>query len=263
MYKVDLNSDLGESFGAYKIGLDEEVLKYISSANIACGFHAGDPSHMEKTVQLAKKNGVKIGAHPGFLDLIGFGRREMKITKQEAKDYTKYQLGALMAFASSNGCNIQHVKPHGALYNMAAKDKELAMGICEAIYEVNKDIILLGLYNSEMINSAKEIGLRFANEVFADRAYDNNGFLVPRNVEGAVIHDTKHAIDRVVRMVKEGTVETLTGEVIHIKADSICVHGDNPKAIEFVKEIRKRFELESIEVCPLENIEVCSSENIV
>lgn len=129
-----------------------------------------------KTVQLAKKNGVKIGAHPGFLDLIGFGRREMKITKQEAKDYTKYQLGALTAFASSNGCNIQHVKPHGALYNMAAKDKELAMGICEAIYEVDKDIILLGLYNSEMINSAKEIGLRFANEVFADRAYDNNGF---------------------------------------------------------------------------------------
>ncbi|MCC0636889.1 MULTISPECIES: LamB/YcsF family protein [unclassified Clostridioides] len=261
MYKVDLNSDLGESFGTYKIGLDEEVLKYISSANIACGFHAGDPSHMDKTVKLAKENGVKIGAHPGFLDLIGFGRREMKITKQEAKDYTKYQLGALMAFATSNECNIQHVKPHGALYNMAAKDKNLAMAICEAIYEVNKDITLLGLYNSEMINSAKEVGLKFANEVFADRAYDSNGFLVPRNVEGAVIHDTKTAIDRVVKMVKEGTVETITGEIIHIKADSICVHGDNPKAIEFVKEIRKRFELESIEVCPLENMEVCSSED--
>ncbi|HSQ87952.1 5-oxoprolinase subunit PxpA [Romboutsia sp.] len=254
MYKVDINSDLGESFGAYKIGMDEQILKYISSANIACGFHAGDPLNMAHIVNLCKLNDVKIGAHPGLLDLIGFGRREIKITKQEAKDYTKYQLGALMGFAIASEDKVSHVKPHGALYNMATKDENLAMGICEAIYEIDKDIILLGLYNSKLIECAKKIGLRYASEVFADRAYDKDGFLVPRNISGSVIHDTNLVINRVVRMVKDKVVDTIDGKQMTIQADSICVHGDNPNALEFVKQIRKRLEDENINICCIEEV---------
>ena len=174
MYKVDLNCDLGESFGRYKLGLDEEVIKYVSSANIACGFHASDPVVMEKTVALAKSKNVSIGAHPGYLDLIGFGRRNMDISEEEAKAYTKYQIGALYSFCKSAGVELKHVKPHGALYNMAAKDYKLARAICEAIYEFDKDIILLGLANSKLIEAAKDLNLRYANEVFADRAYEED-----------------------------------------------------------------------------------------
>jgi UPF0271 protein len=248
---VDINSDLGESFGVYKIGMDEQILKYISSANIACGFHAGDPLNMAKIVDLCKLNDVKIGAHPGLLDLIGFGRREIKITKQEAKDYTKYQLGALMGFAVASGDKVSHVKPHGALYNMAARDKDLAMGIAEAIYEVDRSIILLGLANSEMINAGKKIGLHVANEVFADRAYNRDGSLVSRSLPGSVIHDSDIAISRVIRMIKEGKVETIDGTDINISADSICVHGDNPNALEFVKKIHETLKRENIEISRL------------
>ncbi len=248
MYKVDLNSDVGESFGNYKLGLDEEVIKYISSANIACGWHAGDAMVMDKTVKLAIEENVAIGAHPGFPDLMGFGRRDLKVTKQEAKNYIKYQVGALWAFAQSHGVKLQHVKPHGGFYNMAAKDKELSMAIAEAIYEVDKDLILMGLANSEMIKAGKEVGLKVANEVFADRAYNADGTLVSRTKEGSMIHDTELAISRVVRMVKEGKVTAITGEDIDIKADSICVHGDNPQAVEFVKLIRKALEDEGVQI---------------
>ena len=248
MYKVDLNSDIGESFGDYKIGLDEEVVKHISSANIACGWHAGDPMVMAKTVKLAIKENVAIGAHPGYQDVMGFGRREMKITKEEAKNYVKYQIGALWAFAESNGVKLQHVKPHGGLYNMAANDAELASAIAEAVYEVDKDLILVGLANSELTKAGKKIGLKVANEVFADRAYNPDGSLVSRKKEGSMIHDTNLAISRVLRMVKEGKVETITGEDIDIQADSICVHGDNPKAVDFVNEIRETMEREGISV---------------
>jgi len=253
MYKVDLNSDIGESFGDYKLGLDEEVVKYISSANIACGFHAGDPMVMAKTVKLAVNENVSIGAHPGYQDLMGFGRREMKITKEEAKNYVKYQLGALWAFAESNGVNLQHVKPHGGLYNMAAKDAELAMAIAEAVYEVDKDLILVGLANSELTKAGKQVGLKVANEVFADRAYNPDGTLVSRKKEGSMIHDTDLAISRVLRMVKEGKVEAITGEDIDIQADSICVHGDNPKAVDFVNQIRKALENEGITVMAMKD----------
>lgn len=246
MYKVDLNSDLGESFGSYKIGMDEEILNHITSANIACGFHAGDPIHMDKTTKIAVKNNVKLGAHPGFMDLMGFGRREIKISKEEAKAYIKYQLGALNAFATSKGEKIQHVKAHGALYNMAAKDYELALAIAEAVYEVDKDIILLGLANSSMIDAGKEVGLKVASEVFADRAYNGDGTLVSRSIEGSVIHDTDLIIKRVIKMVKENKVESIDGKYIDIKADSICVHGDNPKAIEFVKNIKEALLKEGI-----------------
>lgn len=249
MYKVDLNSDLGESFGCYKIGMDEEVLKHITSANIACGFHAGDPIQMDKTVKLAMKNNVQIGAHPGFMDVIGFGRREMKISKDEIKAYVKYQLGALNSFVISNGAKIQHVKAHGALYNMAAKDYEISLSIAQAVYEVDKNIILLGLANSSIIDAGKDVGLRVANEVFADRAYNSDGTLVSRSLEGSIIYDTNIAIKRVIKMVKENKVEDINGKDIDIKADSICVHGDNPKAIEFVKNIKSELIKEDINIC--------------
>ncbi|TCO71490.1 LamB/YcsF family protein [Marinisporobacter balticus] len=253
MYKVDLNSDLGESFGSYKIGLDEEVIKYVTSANVACGWHAGDPLVMEKTINLAKERGVGIGAHPGYLDLMGFGRRNVAVTPKEVKVYIQYQLGALMAFAKANGEKVKHVKPHGAMYNMAAKDKSLAKAIAEAVYEVDQEIILMGLANSEMIKAGKEVGLKVANEVFADRAYNPDATLVARKLEGAVIHDADLAIARVVKMVKEGTVTAINGEEIKIKADSICVHGDNPEAVEFVRKIRLKLEEEGVEVTALSN----------
>ena len=246
MYSVDLNSDLGESFGNYKLGMDEEILKYVSSANIACGWHAGDAVVMENTVSLAKANGVAVGAHPGFPDLVGFGRRNMVETAEEAKAYTKYQLGALLAFTQSYGLKIQHVKPHGAFYNMAAVDEKLAAAICEGVYDVDKTIILMGLAGSKMITAAENVGLKAASEVFADRAYNDDGTLVSRKLPGAVIKDKDLAISRTVRMVKEGKVTSINGNDIEIKADSICVHGDNPKALEFVRNIRETLEREGI-----------------
>ena len=248
MFRVDLNSDLGESFGNYKLGMDEEILKYVSSANVACGWHAGDPLVMEETVALAKKSGVAVGAHPGFPDLMGFGRRNMAVTPEEAKAYIKYQLGALYALTQSQGVKIQHVKPHGALYNMAAVDEKLARAMCEAVYEVDKDIIFMGLAGSKMIDAAKEVGLKAASEVFADRAYNDDGTLVSRKLPGAVIKDKELAIRRVVRMVKEGKVESINGKDISIQADSICVHGDNPKALEFVRNIRETLQSEGVEI---------------
>lgn len=249
MKAVDINSDIGESFGNYKLGMDEEVLKYITSANIACGFHAGDSLVMEKTVKNAIQNGVSIGAHPGYPDLEGFGRRNIAATEEEVYSYVKYQLGALMAFAKSNGTSVSHLKPHGAMYNMAAVDYNLARGIARAVNDVDKDVILVGLANSYMIKAGEDLGLKTANEVFADRAYNDDGTLVSRKLEGAVIKDESVAIERVVRMVREGKVTSITGKDIDIKADTICVHGDNPKAVEFVKRIKEKLEEESLQVC--------------
>jgi UPF0271 protein len=253
MYKVDLNSDIGESFGAYKLGLDQEIVKHVSSVNIACGWHAGDPLVMEKTVGYAVEHKVAIGAHPGFPDLLGFGRRNMAVSPAETKAYVKYQIGALWAFTESKGVKLQHVKPHGALYNMAAKDKILAKAIAEAIFEVDEELILVGLANSELIKAGEKIGLKVANEVFADRAYNPDGTLVSRTKEGAVIHDADLAISRVVRMVKEGKVEAITGEDVEIRADSICVHGDNPEAVGFVEVIRKTLESQNVQVLSIKD----------
>ncbi|MDK2785178.1 MAG: 5-oxoprolinase (ATP-hydrolyzing) subunit, partial [Bacillota bacterium] len=238
MVRVDLNSDVGESFGAYKLGLDAEVLKHVTSANIACGFHAGDPMVMAKTVALAVENGVGIGAHPGYPDLQGFGRRNMNLTPEEVKNFVIYQVGALAAFARAAGRPLQHVKAHGALYNMAAKDAKLARAIAEGVKAVAPDAILLALAGSEMVKAAREVGLKVAQEVFADRAYNPDGTLVPRSQPGSMIHDPEVAIPRAVRMVTEGKVTAITGEEIPIQADSICVHGDNPEAIAFVARIR-------------------------
>jgi len=248
MLRVDLNSDLGESFGAYTIGMDSEVLKYISSANIACGWHAGDSMVMAKTVKLAKENNVKIGAHPGYPDLVAFGRRNMSVTPEELKTYVKYQVGALMAFVKAEGLILQHVKPHGAMYNMAGKDYKLALAIAEAIKEVDDQLIFMALANSEMIRAGKDVGLRVCNEVFADRAYNEDGSLVARSLAGAVIHDKEIAIQRVVKMVKEGKVTTITGKDIEINAESICIHGDNPEALIFAKNIKEALEKEGVEI---------------
>lgn len=248
MYKVDLNCDLGESFGNYKIGCDEEVIKYISSANIACGFHASDPIVMSNTVKLAKEYGVSVGAHPGFQDLAGFGRRNMDISYDEAKAIIQYQIGALDAFCKANGIRMKHVKPHGALYNMAAKDINLALAICEGIKQVDPDLILLALSGSQMIEAAKLTGIKSVSEVFADRAYKEDGSLVERKIEGSVITDKKVAINRVIRMIKEQKVTAINGADIPICAESICVHGDNIKALEFVKEITESLKKENIKI---------------
>ena len=254
MYRVDLNSDLGEAFGPYSIGMDKEITDFVSSANIGCGWHGGDPLVMDETVKLCKEKGVAVGAHPGFYDLMGFGRRNMAVSPKEAKAYLKYQLGALWAFGLSNGVNIQHVKPHGALYNMAAKDMDLAKALAEAVYEVSPKLIFLGLANSCMITAAKECGLPVASEVFADRAYNSDGTLVARTKPGAIIHDTDLCIARVIRMVKENKVEAITGEDVNLKPDSICVHGDTPKAVEFVRAIREAFAEHGVDVVNLHSL---------
>ena len=246
--KIDLNCDLGESFGNYKIGMDEEVIKYISSANIACGFHASDPLVMAKTVSLAKENGVSIGAHPGYPDLVGFGRRNMNVAPEELKAMVQYQIGALNAFCKAAGVKMNHVKPHGAMYNMAAKDEKLALAIAEGIAEVDDSLILLGLSGSQLLKAAATVGLKCANEVFADRAYEEDGFLVARTKAGAVITNEEEVIERVIKMIKEHKVKAISGKEIEIKPDSICVHGDNPKALNFVKVIRERLIKENIKI---------------
>jgi len=254
VYRVDLNSDLGESFGAYKMGCDELVMPLVSSANVACGFHASDPLVMEKTVAMAAESGIAIGAHPGYPDLMGFGRRNMTVSAEEAKAYVKYQLGALDAFCRGKGVSLQHVKPHGALYNMAGKDYNLAKAICEAVAEYDEKLIVLALSGSELVKAAKDMGLRVASEVFADRAYEEDGSLVNRKKPGAMIEDEELAVSRVIRMIKEQTVTAITGKDIAIKADSICVHGDGPKALAFVEKIRTALSEEGIEITPIKEI---------
>ena len=248
MLKIDLNCDLGESFGNFKIGMDEEVIKYVSSANIACGFHASDPLVMEKTVLMAKNAGVAVGAHPGFPDLVGFGRRNMNVSVSELKAMVLYQLGALDAFCRKNKIKMQHVKPHGAMYNMAAKDEKFALAIAEAVAEFDSSLILLGLSGSQMLAAAQKVGLPFKKEVFADRAYEEDGSLVARTKPGAMIEDESEAIERLITMIRYGKVRAITGKEISVEPDSVCVHGDNPKALDFVIRIKNRLTEEGITV---------------
>ena len=228
MPSIDLNCDLGESFGAYTIGMDAEILPYVTSANIACGFHAGDPSVMQKSVLLCKKYGVQVGAHPGLPDLQGFGRRRMAISPAEAEADVMYQIGALKAFCDAAGVPLHHVKPHGALYNMAARDPVLAAA---------PGAVLLALSGSEMVKAANAIGLPVASEVFADRGYQADGSLVPRGAPGAMIENEDTAIARVLQMAAQGTVQADDGSTVTLQADSVCVHGDGPKALAFVQKI--------------------------
>ena len=251
MYTIDLNCDLGESYGAYRLGMDEEIIPLISSANVACGLHAGDFNTMAKTVKLCGENGISMGAHPGFPDLQGFGRRNMNLSLAEVRNLITYQVGALAAFCRSAGVRLRHVKPHGALYNMAAKNAELAKAICQGIYSFDTSLILLGLSGSEMLKQAKEIGLPYAAEVFADRAYEDDGTLVARSKPGAMITDEDEAVRRVIRMILEHKVTSISGKEIEICPDSVCVHGDSPKALLFVNKIRSALEAEGIAIQPL------------
>ncbi|WP_105978395.1 5-oxoprolinase subunit PxpA [Staphylococcus simulans] len=249
--KIDLNCDLGEAFGNYSFGGDHQIIPLITSANIACGFHAGDENVMYETVKLAKENGVGIGAHPGFHDIQGFGRRNMDLTPDEIYTLVAYQIGALSAFCRIHDVKINHVKPHGALYNMGARDKDIAHAIAQAVYDVDPSLILVGLSNTLLVSEAEAVGLKAANEVFADRRYEENGQLVSRKEADAVLTDTDEAIEQVVKMVKENKVIAKTGKEIELKADTICVHGDGVHALEFVSKIRERLTKEGISITKL------------
>lgn len=249
--KIDLNCDLGEAFGNYSFGGDYQIIPLITSANIACGFHAGDENVMYETVKLAKENGVGIGAHPGFHDIQGFGRRNMDLSPDEIYTLVAYQIGALSAFCRIHDVKINHVKPHGALYNMGARDKDIAHAIAQAVYDVDPSLILVGLSNTLLVSEAEAVGLKAANEVFADRRYEENGQLVSRKEADAVLTDTDEAIEQVVKMVKENKVIAKTGKEIELKADTICVHGDGAHALEFVSKIRERLTKEGISITKL------------
>jgi UPF0271 protein len=254
--QIDINSDVGESFGIYKLGLDEEVIPHITSANIACGFHAGDPGVMRKTVVLAKRHGVEVGAHPGFPDLIGFGRRNVDATLEEIQDYVLYQTGALMGFAQSQGVRLQHVKAHGSLYNMAVANSRIWETMAEAVAKVDRDIILVVLACSKresLLDIGKRHAIRIAFEAFPDRAYNKDGSLVSRREKGAVIHDHEIVAKRGLRMALEGKVVALDGTEIELKADTLCVHGDNPAAVDMVKKIRQELKDAGVAVTPMKN----------
>lgn len=245
---IDINCDMGESFGRYTCGMDSDVLPLITTANIACGFHASDPVVMNRTVAAAAENHVRIGAHTGFPDLEGFGRRPMTLTSTQIQADTEYQIGALWAFARAYGIRVTHVKPHGALYNIAVKDERTAQAICDGIAAIDPSLILLAPAASEMTLCAHKDGLSTAGEVFADRAYMEDGSLVPRSMEGAMITDADEAARRVLRMIEEGTVTAITGNDIPVTADSVCIHGDSPSAVSFARRIVTALKKDGIEI---------------
>lgn len=248
MANIDINCDMGEAFGNYPMPNDEILFKYISSANIACSFHAGDPKVMQDTVALAIQNNVAIGAHPGLPDLQGFGRREMKISPKEAYQITIYQIGALSGFVKAAHAKLNHVKPHGALYNMAARDVKLAQAIVDAIHDFDPSLILYGLAGSEMINAASKIGLKSASEVFADRTYQDDGSLTPRSLANALITNEKDSLAQVLKMINQQQVISVNQKVISLKADTLCIHGDGEHAVEFAKTIHQTLKNEGITI---------------
>jgi UPF0271 protein len=248
--RVDLNCDMGESFGAWSTGADAEVLEHVTSANIACGFHAGDPAVMHRTVAAALGRGVAVGAHPSLPDLQGFGRRIMSITPDEAYDLVLYQIGALAGFCHALGGRLSHVKAHGALYNMAAKDAVLADAIASATRDFDPSLVLFGLAGGELVRAGRRAGLRVANEVFADRTYQPDGALTPRNKPYAMIHDLPMALGQVERMMRDGTVLALDGSEVAVEPETICVHGDEPGAAIFARELRALLNRIGVSVCP-------------
>jgi UPF0271 protein len=242
MLSIDLNCDMGEGFSVYSIGNDAQVMPFITSANVACGFHASDPSNIWKTVKLAAKHGVGIGAHPSYPDLVGFGRRAMDATLDEISADVTYQIGALSAFCHSEGVRLRHVKAHGAMYNKAVDALPVAKAIAQAIKAVDPELVMVCLSNSAMVTAAKEVGVPYVEEVFADRAYTREGKLVPRSREGAVLHDPEIIAQRVLKMVRDKTVISIDGAEIPLEAETICVHGDSAGAFEMIKAIRKKLE---------------------
>jgi len=250
MPRIDLNCDMGESFGPWRMGNDEAVLEHVTSANVACGMHAGDPRTMRVTVEAARARGVAVGAHPGFPDLQGFGRRAMTLTKSEAYETVLYQVGALAGFAQAAGTRLAHVKAHGMLYNMAAKDAGLAEAIARAVRDFDRDLVFFGLAGSELIRAGEKAGLRTASEVFADRSYQDDGALTPRSQPGAMIEDVETSIAQVKRMVLEGLVRSVSGKDVRVKADTLCIHGDQPGAVAFARRIRDELAAAGVEIGP-------------
>jgi UPF0271 protein len=249
--KLDLNCDMGERYGAWRMGDDEALLAHVTSANIACGFHAGDPATMRATVQAALAHGVAVGAHPALPDLQGFGRREMKLDPAEAYALTLYQVGALAGFCRALGGQLHHVKPHGALYNMAARDAALAGAIARAVHDFDSHLVLYGLAGSALIVAGRALGLKTASEVFADRTYRRDGSLTPRSQPDAVIADLQAALAQVERMVLRGEVCATDGSIVRVEADTLCIHGDEPAAVTFAQEVRAALERLGIQVAPL------------
>lgn len=249
--QIDLNSDLGESFGPWQMGADDALMASITSANIACGFHAGDPSVMRRTIALAKAHGVAIGAHPGFSDLVGFGRREMHLAPGEIEDLVLYQVAAIAGVAAAEGMRLQHVKAHGALYNMAARDASLAAAIARAVAAFDRSLILLGLPHSPLLTEGEKAGLPVAAEIFADRTYEPDGSLTSRRIAGSVIHDPALVIDRAVQMVTTGSVVARNGAVIPLKTDTMCLHGDTPGSADLARRIRAALEAAGVSVASL------------
>jgi UPF0271 protein len=238
---IDLNCDMGESFGAYKLGMDEEMMRHITSANVACGWHAGDPLVMDQTVKMAKAGGVGVGAHPGYPDLLGFGRRNLDCGFEELKSYVIYQVGALAAFCAANGIAMRHVKPHGQLYLTAVDNATVARAIAEAVVAVDKSLMYVALAGQKgelMTRVGQEVGLKVVYEAFPDRAYDDQGNLVSRKQAGAVIHDPQVVAARALKMAQEGRVVSVAGREISLTAQTLCLHGDNPSAVANAKTIR-------------------------
>jgi len=254
MQKIDLNCDMGESFGAYKIGMDESVIKYITSANIACGWHAGDSLVMNKTVKMAVEHGVSVGAHPGYPDLLGFGRRNMDCTADEIRSYVISQVGALQAFCTVHGTRLQHVKPHGALYLAAVANEAVARSVAEAIVSVNPDLLyvaLAGAKGAMVRRIGNEAGLKTVYEAFPDRAYTPKGNLVSRREPGAVIKDPATVAQRALLMATKGVVIAIDGSSVELEAQTLCVHGDTPSALDLVRNIRETLEAEGVSVQPM------------
>ena len=249
--RVDLNADVGESFGVYKTGSDELLLRTVTSANVACGFHAGDPSVMRQTVRMAAQTGVSIGAHPGFPDLGGFGRREMNIEPREIVDLVLYQIGALSAVAKAEGASVRHVKPHGALYNMSVRRADIAEAIAHAVASFDDALVLIGLAGSELLSAAERLGLRVAAEGFADRSYEHDGSLTPRHLTGAVVSEPETAVEQAVRMVRDGKVAARDGSTFSLKVDTICVHGDTRGAADLAAAVRTGLEQAGVTIAAL------------
>lgn len=250
---IDINSDMGESFGAWRMGADEGLMAHLSSANIACGAHAGDATVMRRTVRLARDHGVTVGAHPGFPDLQGFGRREMTMDPRDLEDCIVAQIGALAGIARAEGVTLGHVKAHGALYNMAVRNRTLADAIARAIASFDRSLVMFGLPGSELLEAGRAAGLRVAAEGFADRSYEADGSLTPRSRPGAVIHDADAVVTRAVRMVRDGVVLTATGETLPLRIDTICVHGDTPGADELARRLRAGLAEAGIDVRSLQS----------
>jgi UPF0271 protein len=245
---IDLNCDLGESFGAYRLGADEEILPFVTSASVACGFHAGDPGTMRRTVEAAAARGLAVGAHPGLPDLQGFGRRAMAVSPEEAYEMVVYQVGALQGFAAAAGIRLQHVKPHGALYNMAAARDDLADAVARAVRDVDPGLALFALSGSRLVEAGRALGLRTASEAFADRGYAPDGSLLPRSEPGAIVADPEEVVRRALGMAREGRVRAVDGAEVAIEAQTLCVHGDTPGAADLARRLRHSLTDAGVEV---------------